>query len=114
MREIGAFQKLVWDFYRAEGRKFPWRRTRNPYRICVSEIMLQQTKTDRVVNFYTKFLRVFPNVRALARAPLRSVIARWQGLGYNRRALAMHRAAKMIIAVYHGKFPKRDEALRTP
>lgn len=112
-QQVAAFRRLVWNYYRKHSRSFPWRGTRDPYRIWISEIMLQQTQTDRVRNFYTKFLCAFPNVKALAAAPLRDVLAVWQGLGYNRRALALHRAAKMIVSAYHGKLPQREEELRT-
>lgn len=84
-------------FYKKEGRAhLPWRRTRDPYRILVSEIMLQQTQVDRVIPFYKNFIKQFPTAQALSRAPLSKVLTAWQGLGYNRRAKFLHEAAKII------------------
>ena len=76
-----SFKKAVWEHYRKHGRHaLPWRKTRDPYRVLVSEVMLQQTQVDRVVPFYTGFLKRFPTIRALARAPLGDVLRAWQGL----------------------------------
>jgi len=84
-------------FYKARGRHdLPWRDTRDPYKILVSEVMLQQTQVERVVPFYKKFIKRFPSARALARAPLREVLKEWQGLGYNRRAKYLHEAARLL------------------
>lgn len=107
-----AFKKIIWEYYRAHGRDFPWRRTRDPYRILVSEVMLQQTQTDRVVKFYEKFLRAFPSVQALARAPIRRILKIWQGLGYNRRALYLKRMAEVVVRDHNGKLPRSVEELR--
>lgn len=84
----------------------PWRKTRDPYRILVSEIMLQQTQVDRVRPFYDRFLERFPDIRTLAAAPLREVLILWQGLGYNRRARMLHEAAKAIVRDHKGRVPK--------
>lgn len=109
-KQVPVFRALVWRHYRRSGRHaLPWRRTRNPYRIAVSEIMLQQTRVARVLRFYPKFLKRFPSFRALARAPRREVLAAWQGMGYNRRAVALHRLAGEIIIRHRGKLP-RDPA----
>lgn len=102
-----AFQKKILDFYAKNGRSLPWRRTRDPYRILVSEVMLQQTQTHRVEPKYAAFLKKFPTIRTLAQAPLRDVLAVWQGLGYNRRARNLHRAAQSITA----RFPRTYEQL---
>lgn len=110
---LRKFQQIVWRHYRVHGRRFPWRRTQNPYRILVSEVMLQQTQTERVVPFYAKFLKTFPTVAALAQASLREVLRVWQGLGYNRRALMLHRAATMMARTYGGRVPKSEAELRT-
>ncbi len=84
-------------FYKKESRShLPWRQTRDPYKILVSEIMLQQTQVERVVPFYTNFIKQFPTPAALARVPLSKVLKAWQGLGYNRRAKFLHEAAKML------------------
>ncbi len=100
------FRALVWRHYRAYGRHYlPWRRTRDPYRILISEVMLQQTQVERVIPFYIKFIQKFPTLRALADAPLSEVLRVWQGLGYNRRAKMLQVAAKDIVARYSGRFP---------
>lgn len=93
---IKKFQKLMWDFYRKEGRNMPWRHNDNLYHVMVSEIMLQQTQVKRVFHFYETFLTKFPTIANLANAPLKDVLLSWQGLGYNRRAKFLHEAAKMI------------------
>jgi A/G-specific adenine glycosylase len=85
---------LAW--FRANGRDLPWRRTRDPYAILVSEVMLQQTQVERVIPRYTRWLKRWPTVEALATAPRSDVIREWQGLGYNRRAVSLHRAAAHI------------------
>jgi len=87
---------LAW--YGANGRDLPWRRTREPYAILVSEVMLQQTQVQRVIPRYEAWLERWPTVEALAAASAREVITEWQGLGYNRRALSLHRAARQIAA----------------
>src|SRR5213082_3119364 len=95
-----SFQRRVLDWYAAHGRDLPWRRTRDPYAILVSEVMLQQTQVERVVPRYLSWLERWPTVEALAAAPAANVIVEWQGLGYNRRALNLHRAAQHVAA--HG------------
>lgn len=85
---------MVWAYYKKYGRHtLPWRKTKDAYRILVSEVMLQQTQVERVVPFYKKFIQQFPTARALARAPLSEVLKSWQGLGYNRRAKLLRAAA---------------------
>ncbi len=91
----------------------PWRKTNDPYKILVSEIMLQQTQVERVVPFYRAFLKKFPTAQALARAKLVDVLRVWQGLGYNRRARYLHDAAKMISADFGGRFPREAAAIET-
>jgi len=83
-------------WFRKHGRDLPWRRTRDPYAILVSEVMLQQTQVERVVARYLAWLERWPTAEALAAAPLGDVIREWQGLGYNRRAVSLHRAARRI------------------
>ncbi|MEO8289803.1 MAG: A/G-specific adenine glycosylase [Gaiellaceae bacterium] len=94
----GLEQRLL-EWYAASGRDLPWRRTRDPYAILVSEVMLQQTQVERVVPRYLAWLERWPTVEALAVAPRSEVIREWQGLGYNRRAVSLHRAAERIAAV---------------
>jgi len=89
----------------------PWRETRDPYRILVSEIMLQQTQVDRVRGKYESFLEAFPDLAALASAPLDRVLAGWQGLGYNRRAVALHRGARILRQEHRGLVPDDTAAL---
>lgn len=106
------FRKIVRAFYKKHGRDLPWRKTKDPYKILVSEIMLQQTQVDRVLPKYRSFLKKFPNIRTLAASPLSSVLREWQGLGYNRRAKMLHEAAKKIVKEHGGKVPKTLEALK--
>jgi A/G-specific adenine glycosylase len=106
-----AFQKHIGEYYRVYGRAFPWRATRDPYRILVSEFMLQQTQVERVRGKYKEFLRAFPTAHALAHASSKDVLAIWQGLGYNRRALALQRTARMLVSEYRGRVPPDPTAL---
>lgn len=106
------FIATVRAFYaRHKRRKLPWRKTKNPYHILVSEVMLQQTQVERVVPKYELFLRTFPTVAVLAKSPLSTVLKAWQGLGYNRRAKMLHECAKVVHQKYKGVFPKEHEAL---
>jgi A/G-specific adenine glycosylase len=89
---------LLLDWFRKHGRDLPWRRTHDPYAILVSEVMLQQTRVERVVPRYLAWLERWPTVEALAAAPPAAVIREWQGLGYNRRAVSLHRAAQHVAA----------------
>src|SRR5882724_6865534 len=101
-----VFRKLILTHWRKEGRHdLPWRQTDNPYHILVSEIMLQQTQVDRVIDYYKKFLAAFPTFRALAQAPVADVLRLWQGLGYNRRALMLQRSAQMMVSDQEGPLP---------
>jgi A/G-specific adenine glycosylase len=93
-------EQLLTAWFHENGRELPWRRTNDPYAILVSEVMLQQTQVERVVPRYERWLGRWPTVEALATASAAEVIAEWQGLGYNRRALALHRAA--IVVAAHG------------
>lgn len=106
-----VFKATVRAFARTYFRSFPWRDTTDPYRILVSEIMLQQTQTDRVVPKYRNFIKRFPTVRALAKAPLADVLREWNGLGYNRRAKLLHACAKEVVTAHKGKFPRTHDGL---
>jgi A/G-specific adenine glycosylase len=109
---IDKLLKEVEDYYQKEGRShLPWRKTKDPYKILVSEVMLQQTQVDRVLPFYKNFLTQFPTPAALAKVPLSKVLQAWQGLGYNRRAKFLQQAAKAIMVEYGGRFPKEVSAL---
>jgi A/G-specific adenine glycosylase len=104
--QVNGFRRIVWAYYKNSGRhELPWRKTKDPYQILVSELMLQQTQVDRVIPFYKNFLSKFPTIRTLAAAPLSDVLKAWQGLGYNRRAQMLHIAAKTIAMEYGGEVP---------
>jgi A/G-specific adenine glycosylase len=108
---IKKFQQKILDHYRKHGRQMPWRETDNPYHIFISEIMLQQTQVSRVEEKYAQFIAAFPDIGALEKAPLSRVLAVWQGLGYNRRALSIKKAANVICGEYNGCIPQSKEAL---
>mgnify|MGYP001032170442 FL=1 len=106
-----SFVERVWAHYHENGRDLPWRRTRDPYAILVSEVMLQQTQVSRVVPKYEAFLAAFPTPHALAVAPLDEVLRVWSGLGYNRRALNLRRAAEAVVVEHGGHVPDTLEGL---
>lgn len=128
-KHIHAFQKTIWQYYHAHGRDLPWRppspllrqgyagraKLRKdkvaPYKVLVSEFMLQQTQVERVIPKYKVFLKKFPGFRALARAPLAEVLKAWQGLGYNRRALMLKKTAVRVMEDYNGKLPADPKLL---
>lgn len=112
-RAAGLFRDLVYGYYRNHRRDFPWRTTDNPYNILVSEFMLQQTQTDRVVPKYERFIAALPDFFALAEAPLRDVLALWQGLGYNRRAIALKKTGQMVVDEHGGRLPDDVITLKT-
>jgi A/G-specific adenine glycosylase len=93
--------------------ELPWRKTDDPYKILVSEVMLQQTQVDRVIGFYEAFIKAYPTLKKLAAAPLKDVLRAWQGLGYNRRAKMLHEAAKRAAAEFGGKLPGTVEGLES-
>jgi A/G-specific adenine glycosylase len=108
-----SFRRTVNAYARRHGRHdLPWRTTTDPYRILVSEVMLQQTQVPRVAGKYREFLTVFPSFRALAAAPASAALKVWQGLGYNRRALMLHRCAKTVVGRHGGRLPGDYDALR--
>lgn len=100
-------------WYEAQGRRLPWRQTRDPYAILVAEMMLQQTQVDRVMPKYAAFLAAFPTIAALAAASRGEVIRQWAGLGYNRRAVYLHRIAQQVVTDHDGKLPTDPAVLRT-
>ncbi len=111
---VGPFIQIILDYYGANGRPFPWRETWNPYYILLSEMMLQQTQTSRVLPKYTAWIEQFPTWDALATAPLLDVLTAWKGLGYNRRAKAIHTVAQEVVS-RNGELPKsREELLKLP
>ena len=108
-----AFRRALLRWYDEHGRDLPWRTTRDPYRIWVSEIMLQQTRVAAVLEHYRLFLERFPNLSALAAASESSVLAAWSGLGYYRRARMLHQCAQRVVQEFGGRFPQSSEALQT-
>lgn len=108
---IRLFRKLIRDHYRLKGRIQPWRGTDDPYAVLVSEIMLQQTQVERVLDKYAAFLRAFPDFASLAAAPLGKVLSLWQGLGYNRRAVSLHGLAQAVEREHNGLLPTDEETL---
>ncbi len=105
-------QEKVLAWFEAHGRSLPWRETRDPYRTLVAEVMLQQTGTGRVAPAYSEFLQRFPTLERLAHAPAMEVIQAWRGLGYNRRAVGLHRAAQTLVRDHGGVFPSEPATLR--
>ncbi len=110
-QQIRKVQTTVWEYYRGNRREMPWRETRDAYKILVSEVMLQQTQVGRVVLKYEAFLKKFPTVEKLAKASMGEVLKMWQGLGYNRRALNLKKAAEVICEKFDGEVPRDLEAL---
>ena len=100
------------EWFKENSRDLPWRRTRDPYAILVSEVMLQQTQVDRVIPYYLRFLERFPTVQKLAAAPTSDVIRIWSGLGYNRRAVNLQRAAIAVVEKLGGSFPDDPSELK--
>ena len=110
--EVKRFRARLLAWYDGHARKLPWRESRDPYRVWVSEIMLQQTRVAAVIEHYHEFLRRFPSVKKLAAARETSVLGAWSGLGYYRRARMLHRAAKVMVSQYGGVFPQTAERWR--
>ncbi|RMF71203.1 MAG: A/G-specific adenine glycosylase, partial [Acidobacteria bacterium] len=110
--EAAALRAALVAWYRDHRRDLPWRRTRDPYAIWISEVMLQQTTVAAVVPYWQRFLSRFPDVGALAAAPLDEVLALWSGLGYYRRARHLHAAARALVAAGRNELPASLEALR--
>ena len=102
---------LAW--YRRHRRDLPWRDSADPYRVWVSEIMLQQTQVVTVIPYFTRFLQAFPTIATLAAAPEHDVLRHWEGLGYYRRARQLHRAAQVVVSEHGGEFPRQFDAIRS-
>lgn len=109
---IRPLHRSLLRWYAKHRRPFPWRSTHNPYAILLSEIMLQQTQADRVVSFYSRWLKQFPTITLLASSLVSAVLRAWSGLGYNSRALRLHRLAVIVERQYHSKIPDSIEALQ--
>src|SRR6201997_5012730 len=108
----GIIRPKLLAWYDAHARELPWRESRDPYRVWVSEIMLQQTRVAAVIEHYHEFLRRFPTVEKLAAARESSVLAAWSGLGYYRRARMLHAAAKLVAGKLRGEFPRTVHGLK--
>ncbi|OHB25730.1 MAG: hypothetical protein A2542_01990 [Parcubacteria group bacterium RIFOXYD2_FULL_52_8] len=109
--KIQELQRKVFDWYALHKRDLPWRRTKDPYLILLSEVMLQQTQVSRVVPKYLAFIKKFPTVGALARGRKATILRLWSGLGYNSRALRLRELAKIVVRDHAGRFPTSEEAL---
>jgi len=110
---ISQFRSIVYSFYKQHRRNFPFRQNITPYNVLVSEIMLQQTQTGRVSQKFMNFVEKFPDFLTLSKAPLEDVLKVWQGLGYNRRAIALKKISDIVINNYHGKLPDSIEILKS-
>ncbi len=111
-KEQAEFQKNLLLWYQKHHRKLPWRETNDPYKIWVSEVMLQQTTVRTVLPYYRKWLQLFPDIPSLSRAPAQKVLKAWEGLGYYQRAKNLHRSSKIIMEKYQGKFPDSFHTLK--
>lgn len=112
--DVVAFRKIVYTWYKQNNRShLPWRTDYNPYDIFISEVMLQQTQVDRVIDKFIEFRKQFPDFNSLANSELPRLLAAWQGLGYNRRALSLRNAARTIAEQYDGILPDQPEQLIT-
>ncbi len=109
--QIKTFQDKILTWYAVHQRDLPWRKSRDPYRILVSEIMLQQTQVNRVIPKYEAWFAAFPTVHDLAKAPVSEVLHYWSGLGYNRRALNLKKTATVVSENYQGNFPQTEKEL---
>jgi len=109
--EMKLLQKALLGWYKANKRQLPWRETKVPYRIWISEVMAQQTQIDTVIPYFERFLQRFPDIETLAEADLQDVLKLWEGLGYYSRARNMHKAAKLILEKYNGCFPRNYEEI---
>ncbi len=108
---IKAFQDFIYSFYNRKKRSFPFRENITPYKVVVSEIMLQQTQTNRVAEKFVEFINKFPDFKSLAQASVEELLSTWQGLGYNRRAIALKEIAERILSEFNGEVPKEINAL---
>lgn len=111
--ESACFIALIEAYYQKWGRRFPWRETCDPYEVLLSELMLQQTQTERVLPKFRRFLELWPDFYALDQAPFSEILKEWKGLGYNRRAIALKEIAKISVAQYAGSLPAELEKLRS-
>ena len=111
--EVEEFRQIIYRYYAEHRREMPWRVSRDPYHILVSEIMLQQTQVGRVLAKYELFISTFPDFDSVYQAPLQEILGVWQGLGYNRRAIALQKICRLVVAEYGGVLPSSAETLQT-
>ncbi len=111
-KQYARLPALLLPWYRENARDLPWRRTQEPYKIWVSEIMLQQTRVEAVLGYYDRFLKTLPDIQALAAMPEETLLKLWEGLGYYSRARNLQKAAKVILAEHGGIFPREYDAVR--
>jgi A/G-specific adenine glycosylase len=109
---MDSFSVLLLSWYKKNARKLPWRETSDPYKIWISEVMLQQTTVNAVIPYYERWIKTFPSVEDVAQSKLEKILKLWQGLGYYQRAQNVYKAAQMIVKDYHGKIPNNPEQLR--
>ena len=112
-QKISDFKKVIWSYYQQNGRAFDWRHVEDPYKVVVSEIMLQQTQTARVAIKFPEFISLFPDFNSLANASLKDVLLAWQGMGYNRRGKYLHEIAKKVVNECGGVLPDCPKTLVT-
>jgi A/G-specific adenine glycosylase len=110
---IELFRKLIYSYFKNNRRDFPFRNEITPYNVLVSEIMLQQTQTGRVAKKFLEFKKLFPDFLSLSNAPNKKLLMAWQGMGYNRRALALKQIAKTVVTDYNGQLPDSVDVLKT-
>lgn len=110
-KETKEFQDQFIQWYEQEKRNLPWRYNRDPYRIWISEIMLQQTRVDTVIDYFYRFMEWFPTIEELANAPEEKLLKAWEGLGYYSRARNIQAAAKQIMSEFDGKMPQTPEEI---
>jgi A/G-specific adenine glycosylase len=113
LETIKEFQNKIWNFYHQNQRSFTWREEITPYKIVVSEIMLQQTQTSRVIDKFTNWMSLFPSWKSLAQASELQVLQAWQGLGYNRRGLALRKIAQIVTSKHESKLPSNLKTLES-
>lgn len=110
-KKIQSFQKFIFHWWKSHKRDLPWRHTHDPYKILVSEVMLQQTQVSRVLPKYAEFIDAFPTAIVLANAKTSDILRLWKGMGYNRRALYLKKTAEAVVEKYNGKFPISEQEL---
>lgn len=108
------FKEIILDYFQKEGRHdLPWRKNGTPYRIVISEVMLQQTQVERVISFFNNWMKEFPSWKSLSEAKQTNILNAWKGLGYNSRALRLHKLAQIVVKKYKGRLPKGYDTLIT-